>query len=101
MRKTSLSLAAASAALLAAASGMSVAHIDNVRTIRAMSDAGTVTQHPGGQSKKAGTKSSDFARGAWLRLRGTRRRRSAYGWTNAHQKRVALKARNVKRNRRK
>ena len=81
MRKTSLSLAAMLAATAAVSSGMSLANSDNVRTIRA--------------------KSSDFARGAWLRLRGTRRRRSAYGWTNAHQKRVALKARNVKRNRRK
>lgn len=53
------------------------------------------------QSSKKGQSNSDFARGAWLRLRGTRQRRAAYGWTNMHQKRVARKARNVKRSRRK
>ena len=43
----------------------------------------------------------DAFRGAdtWMRLRSTRRRRNGPGWTNAHQKRVATKARNVKRHR--
>ena len=45
------------------------------------------------------TSSGEFASGAWLRLRATRQRRAGFGWTNAHQKRVARKARNIRRHR--
>lgn len=91
-----------SAMLLAATAGTSaVVANDNVRTIRASSDASTASgQHLYTQQRGSHSSSStEFAGGAWARLRNTRRRRSGYGWTNAHQKRVATKARNVKRHR--
>lgn len=103
MKSTSkVSLVAMAGALLAAAGSMSVPITGGgTRTLTSSGDAFTMTKAAGGQSDKRGRTSSEFAGGAWLRLRGTRARRAAYGWTNAHQKRVARKARNVARSRRK
>lgn len=42
---------------------------------------------------------SQFASGAWGRLRGNRQRRSGPGWTNAHAQRVASKKRRIKAHR--
>ena len=93
------------AAILAASAlgGMSSVNTDGpaMRIMKSADGGASEITKGGGQSKKSGTRASDYVGGAWLRLRGTRQRRAGYGWTNMHQKRVARKARNVKRSRRK
>ena len=73
----------------------SSANFQEARETRTSANPHVYTQERGSHSKS----STELAGGAWARLRATRRRRSGYGWTNAHAKRVARKARNVKRHR--
>lgn len=101
--------ASARAALLAAlaTSGMAIIggitptpSSSNFQQVREASTQTSANPHVYTQQRGThSTSSTEFASGAWGRLRSTRRRRSGYGWTNAHQKRVATKARNVRRHR--
>ena len=58
----------------------------------------TVQQVDRSSQAPSDSKTSQLTRSGWIRLRRSERR-SGLGWTNAHQKRVARKARNVKRHR--
>ncbi len=102
MKRTAAARAALMAAFAASVASIggvtptaSSANFQQATETRTSANPHVYTQQRGTHS----TSSTEFAGGAWARLRSTRRRRSGYGWTNAHQKRVATKARNVKRHR--
>ncbi|CAB5220890.1 hypothetical protein UFOVP241_46 [uncultured Caudovirales phage] len=101
MKTTNTSRAAMLA--LAALGALAMSPASN-GTMRLTTDAtATVTNanpqpaHRGGQLP-GDTRTNQLDRRSWLRLRVSGRR-AGPGWTNAHAKRVARKARNVKRHR--
>ena len=100
MRSTRTSLAGL---LALAAMGIAMAP-SGTETLRMSTDAtNSVTNanpqpaHRGGQLP-GDTRTNKLDRRLWMRLRVSGRR-AGPGWTNAHAKRVARKARNVKRHR--
>lgn len=86
-------------AMAGAGSGINAATSELQRVTVASTDAAKAMATYANAAGSHRTTTGEYASGAWLRLRATRQRRAGYGWTNAHQKRVARKARNVRRHR--
>lgn len=95
-------LAAAGAGLIAAASFSTLGGTTIQPVARTVTSTGTASVDIPAKPQKAPRPSNDAARYFGTRLYTRTRsdlRRAAYGWTNAHAKRVAMKKRKVKAHR--